>query len=261
MSYNSKIRQEVSPDDGLLKSLADKCRSLRVRYISTQGHFFDLHLNWLRQIFSKIEVYDFNSQETFALSIAENDYDVLFVGARDASRITKFSRINARALSSRVRFAIMDQTDPHRRAAILNAGFDDIFDLSRTVPDEAVLRIAAVWRTYQQVQERQAALINQRAAITSITASINLGKSEERLLHALCEKIGQPVSYYKLANICSKGHNPLSSTHLRVLVSSVRKKLNSSYQILSISGQGYALSKKTNESSEKIKNISELKKF
>lgn len=216
-----------------------------MRYISTQGHFFNFHLNWLQQIFPNLEIYDFNSQESFALSLAERDYDVLLVGARDASRIIKFAKANARALSFRVRFAIMDQTDPHRRAAVLNAGFDDIFDLSRIVPDEAMMRIAAVWRMYQQAQERNALRTEQRAAVSSVTNGSDLGPREEQLLQALCERIGQIVSYHKLINICSKGHEPITFTHLRVLTSHVRRKLSSAYEIKSVNGQGYALYSRT----------------
>ena len=223
--------------DAFRKSISN----LRVRYIAVRDQAFDARFNWLSSVFQHIETYDFGSQETYALSTAMRDYDVLVVGANDVQRIAKFVRANARAISGRVKFVVMDQTDPQRRARVLNAGFDDVFDLSRMVPEEALMRAASVCGRYKSVGERANIFAEKQAVIKTITGGAHLARSELVLLQALCENIGQPVSYLALSNICSSDYRNMSENHLKVLISKLRRKIVIPYNIKSVVGIGYKL--------------------
>ena len=215
--------------------------NLRVRYITVRDQAFDARFKWLSSVFQHIETYDFGSQETYALSTALRDYDILVVGANDVQRIAKFVRANARAISGRVKFVVMDQTDPQRRARVLNAGFDDVFDLSRMLPEEALMRVASVCGRYKSVGERANIFAEKQAVIKTITGGDHLARSELVLLQALCENIGQPVSYLSLANTCSSDYRRMSENHLKVLISKLRRKITVPYNIKAVVGMGYKL--------------------
>ena len=236
-NVNSVILSYSDQFDVFRKPIAN----LRVRYITVKDQEFDVRFKWLSSVFQHIETYDFGSQETYALSTAMRDYDILVVGANDVQRIAKFVRANARAISGRVKFVVMDQTDPQRRARVLNAGFDDVFDLSRMLPEEALMRVASVCGRYKSVGERAKIFAEKQAVIKTITGSDHLARSELVLLQALCEDIGQPVSYLALANICSSDYRRMSENHLKVLISKLRRKIMKPYNIKSVLGMGYKI--------------------
>ena len=241
--YSGPIQKDLGTTTDDFRKTVGVVQDLRVRLIGVRDQFSDFRLSWLSSIFLKIEVFDFNSQETYAISVAERDYDVLFVGANDALRVAKFVRSNAPLLANRASFALIDQADPQRRARVLNAGFDDVFDLARTAPEEAIIRVAAVWRRYKMVEELKRAEFEKSAAVREIADGSELGRREILLLETLHEKLGRPVSYYSLMKICSNDYEVITFDHLKVLISNLRKKLNRSYKISAITGQGYILLK------------------
>lgn len=228
-------------DAELFHSICEIVPHLSVRYLTSRDHCSDSRLEWVKGIFEQVEVYDLISQDTYAVSLARGRYDVLIVGVNDAGRIAKFGRSNGVALVRRMTFALMDQSDPACRARVLGAGFDDVFDLVRTSRDEAIIRIAAVCRRYRLAAAQEDLYRARSELIKVLTNHQKVSPQEVQILMVLYERIGNPVSYAKLTFAASRGNDIISRDNLKVQISNLRKKLESSLSIRSISGFGYML--------------------
>ncbi len=216
--------------------------NLKFRYLSTNDQYKEARDEWLSALSPNIEYYNLNNQETFALSRINTDYDILVVGGNDAARIAKFMKSSAALIGSHPRLVLMSRSDPRRRAQVLNAGFDDVLDCSRMGTDEALFRIAALWRRHQQVErlrkEKESALM----MLSSVKLpDKRLSDAELRILTELIESIGRVISYHRLAEIASRGYEQVTFNHLKVLISNIRRKIDPRYTISSVHSFGYMI--------------------
>ena len=217
-------------------------QKLSLRYISINDQFRPERDAWIGSISENIQYYFSRFEDTHPLSSANSDYDILVMSGNDAARVAKFVKTNFALIGSRPRVALVSFWDPRRRTQVLNAGFDDVLDCSRMNPMEGVLRLSALWRRHQLAAQAQA----ERAEASRILAEFtklekSLTASEGRVLSKLSENIGKCVSYIKLCDVASNNHESISLNHLKVIISGLRKKIESKFEIRSVNSYGYSL--------------------
>ena len=208
-----------------------------IRYLSMN----DLHREprdvWLQNAFETFEQHTFVDLETRFLSIAEQDYETLIIGGNDPVRAARFLRINRPILARKVKIALMHGSLASKRAKALNAGFDDVFDSARMSPEEAEARCTVILARYQAAAKQARAEQELASSLDRIAHLHMLGKRERHLLTLLANRLGEPVSHYRLRTELSHGNDELSYNYLKVLASNLRAKLKPPY-VLVPGGQG-----------------------
>lgn len=208
-----------------------------IRYLSMNDLHREARDNWLRATFGVFDLYTFVDLETRFLSIAESDYETLIIGGNDPVRAARFLRINRPILASKVKIALMYGSLASKRAKLLNAGFDDVFDSARMGGEEAAMRCAAIVARYRAAAHQAQAELELASSLERVANLHLLGKRERQLLKLLAERLGEPVSHYKLRTELGNNADELSYNYLKVLASNLRAKLKSPY-VLVPGGQG-----------------------
>lgn len=214
---------------------------MSIRYLSFSDPARAKRHEWLAQVFEGFETFDYAENATRFLSIAQDDFDGLFVGCNDIRRATRLLKLNMALLRGRMKIVLLTDSTPSRRAQIVSGGFDDAIDIERISPHEGIARIRAIWARYQASMLRERKKADLVAQIDSLCDDRVLTLREEAVLTTLLEGMGRPVSLRTLANSISATHEPASVNSLRVLISGLRRKLRQNVSIVSNSGQGYLL--------------------
>lgn len=128
------------------------------------------------------------------------------------------------------------------RAEVLSAGMDDVLDIHKISPPEAIARLNATNRRYKQNFVRHAFERQVNSILRRDISFRNLSEREVELMRILLDAKNKAVSYYFLREILSHDHMPISEKHLHVIISGLRKKLNTGVTIKAVTGVGYRLS-------------------
>ncbi len=225
-----------------LASLSDdrpfmQLASCQIRYLTMNDLHREVRDLWLQSAFETFEQHTFVDLDTRFLSIAEQDYETLIIGGNDPVRAARFLRINRPILARKVKIALMHGSLAGKRAKALNAGFDDVFDSARMSPEEATARCAAILARYRAAAHQARAEQELASSLERIAHLHLLGKRERQLLTLLVNRLGEPVSHYKLRTELSHGNDEMSYNYLKVLASNLRAKLKAPY-VLVPGGQG-----------------------
>lgn len=208
-----------------------------IRYLPMNDPHREARDAWVRAVFGPIELHTFVDLETRFLSIAESDYETLIIGGNDPVRAARFLRLNRPILASKVKIALMHGSLASKRARALNAGFDDVFDSTRMGHEEAAMRCAAIVARYRAAASQARADMALATSLERVANVHLLGKRERKLLMLLTERLGEPISHFKLRTELSQNTDELSYNYLKVLASNLRAKLKSPY-VLIPGGQG-----------------------
>ena len=217
--------------------LSMQSRPGAIRYLSMNDLHREVRDIWLRGVFGAVEQHPFVDLETRFLSIAEEDYEILIIGGNDPVRTARFLRVNRPILARKVKIALMHGSLASKRAKALNAGFDDVFDSARMNREEADARCSAILARYHAAAYQARADQELADSLERVAHLHLLGKRERQLLTLLTNKLGEPVSHFKLRAELSQGNDEMSYNYLKVLASNLRAKLKSPY-VLVPGGQG-----------------------
>lgn len=234
----------VSPPAQLVEHNRSKkifSSELRVRYVSFGDSRRYERAPYIEEIFENFDRFQYSEIDFSYLSRANSGFDALVVGGGDAARIAKLMRASLPALKQQAKIALLNDSNARRRALVLQSGFDEVIDICKTPPIEAISRIRAVWARYQLClsQEKHKEL---SATRLSIFAEVqNLTKREHSLLSEMVSSKGHPVSYFKLRQIISYNHELITENNLKTAICKLRKKLRAGVRILSNYQGGYIL--------------------
>lgn len=212
------------------------------RYISASDQHQNSRDNLIRSAIEKLDYYNLVYTSTFSLSRSIHDYDVLILGGADALRLSKYLRENQKLIIPRIKIAVMNGTDPRRRALIINAGFDDVLDSARVSAEEVICRIHALWsRNKINLKEK----LSQEELYIPLTnyliPNVKLAPSEYRVLNELIRCKRKTATYQNLAHKAGNKYEYASQNAVKVIVSNIRKKLNEKYKIICNEKEGYLL--------------------
>lgn len=183
------------------------------------------------------------ASENYIADIAPSrfDYDVLLIAGSDPKRIKRLLRCYAPALARRPKVALTKGNSPSERASLLRAGFDDVFDTRMPMP-EARARMRAMVQRYGIARAHA-------PASAAVETAPDYGPhlvapatgSERALLEMLLAANGRSVPATMLAGALGR-NEPLKLATIKVIVSTLRKKLRKGADIRSDRQAGYLLS-------------------
>lgn len=183
----------------------------------------------------------FFDEGTFALSRADTDYDILILDSSDPVRMARYLRINRALLRNVAKFAIMQESSPSRRARMLMAGCDDVFDCARTSPEEAAVRVDAVMRRYKAREAIRQEGLRTAADMAYFAAPHTLTPRECALLKALAGQPGKAMSASQLCRFVAPQDAAQFKRSLKFAISRLRGKLYPHWRIRTAADTGYTL--------------------
>jgi DNA-binding response OmpR family regulator len=196
---------------------------------------------YLSKIFSNIVTRPFFDEETYTVSRAWGDYEILLIGGNDPLRMGRYLRANRFLLNPVAKIAVMHGSTPPRRARLLNAGFDDVIDSAKMAPTEAIARITAILQCYSAHRQKQHNRIERDASIATYCNPMDLTPREQALLWALAHKAGQSISVSQVAKLIDANDPVKLKRSIKVSISNLRRKLLGGYTIESDYQGGYGL--------------------
>lgn len=215
--------------------------SIPTRYLKVRDEASDNREAFVRSVFSDLTCLPFFDEGTFALSRADTDYDILILDSSDPVRTARYLRINRALLRNVAKFAIMQESSPSRRARMLMAGCDDVFDCARTSPEEAALRVNAVMRRYNAREAIRQEGQRSAADMAHFAAPHTLTPRECTLLKALAGQPGKAMSASQLCRFVAPQDLAQFKRSLNFAISRLRGKLYPHWRIRTAADTGYTL--------------------
>jgi DNA-binding response OmpR family regulator len=212
-----------------------------VRYLSTNDPDKTDRDKYVNSIFGEVVQRTFAYDETFLLSRASAEYDVLLIGGSDPQRMGRFLRANRALLNDIARVAVVTGSTPALRARMLNAGFDDVFDIARTPVEEARVRAVAISRDHAITRHTQSSVGQMSSVLEPICNPTSLTPREFALLWLMATNLGRPVPVAQMAHEIAHTDPARFRRAIKVSMSNLRRKLLPGWRIETDLQGGYRL--------------------
>ncbi len=232
-----------SGDDDPGKAAEELLADIHIRYLCLNDASRYERDSWLHKTFTDYSEYNYSEGDTSFLSAASQDYDVLIVGGNDSRRIARLVRTNEAILRNRLKISLVSGSNAQRRSQLLLAGFDDVFDIDKIAPPEAIARVAAMWQRYELKFAQEKSRKAEREKLNEISYLDRLTPRERAVLEALAEARGTFSSYKSLRQAASNYYEDITFDNLKVIICNLRKKLRPGVQIVARPLQGYELTR------------------
>ncbi|MEO0063054.1 MAG: hypothetical protein RLZZ08_1614 [Pseudomonadota bacterium] len=213
----------------------------RCRYVTLNDPSRAMRDAWMTCTFADFEQHAFVDGATSYLSVATSNFDALFIGGNDVRRMVKIIRGGSTMLSRRMKIALVSGANAQRRAQLISAGFDDVFDPEKTHMLEAQARVAAIWRRYTLRFEKERQESQNETLLSRICNPHKLTDREKRLLLMLMKSKDSFVSYNTIRREISDYYEEIGLDYLKVIVCLLRRKLVPGVRIVARTLQGYQL--------------------
>jgi hypothetical protein len=170
----------------------------------------------------------------------QDAFDAIVVCGNDHNRLRRFLRFYRPTLLRKIKIAVMPRSTPKERTALLNAGFDDVFD-EKFDPMEVKLRIAAIYRRVH--------IYNTRRAVAALISPADKRRffrdeptaREAYLFNMMMAQPGQSVPIHRLRAPPSNKYEQVSIKSLQVYLTGLRKKLSPALHLRNDGSAGYSL--------------------
>ena len=243
--YRQQIESGISQDSQVLPEfVAEKFISgseINVRYLTLNDDSRGDRRKWLSQTVSGYQVAQYSEKSTAFMSSHNGNYDALIIGGKDVARITRIIRHNLPLLKTKMKICLTAKSTARGRAQLIAAGFDDAIDIGRVDPREGIMRIRAIWRRYADWYGRQESERLYLARVAQIIAVDELSDREGKLIACLELNLGRVVPHGRLRALISHDWEEVTQKHLKVVISSLRRKLLPGVTISAVRGEGYRL--------------------
>lgn len=229
------------------QKLADPANSnatfeeLAIHYVSTTGAAQSACDSWVKRTFPNLRAFPFDIEGAAAVSQAQVYFDALLIGDGDLRRLTRFVTENLPALTSKPKIAVTQDSTAKKRANLLTAGFDDVFDISKMDPSEALARVFAIRTRYALAQQELGVKRGSMPSLNEVAYTNQLTPRERKILMELLEASGQFCKYDQLSGAIAAYGKEISAENLKVIISNLRKKLKRGFAINARINSGYEL--------------------
>lgn len=213
----------------------------RLRYLAFNDPTKAQREAWLTLAFADVDQFSYSDGATSYLSLAARGFDGLLVGGNDVQRMTRIVRRGGAMLARRMKVALVYGANSQRRAQLISAGFDDVFDAEKTHPMEARARAVAIWRRYLMRFNQERVELQNETLLSRICNPYKLSTREKKVLLLLLKSDHHFVTYAALKREVSDYHEEVSDKYLKVIVCLLRRKLIPGASIVSRTLKGYSL--------------------
>lgn len=196
---------------------------------------------WLVESFEgkvPLEIVTFKDE---GFPVIPGPHAMLVVSGNDSRRMAGYIRLNLPLYRRIPRVCLMNRSSASKRALLIRAGFDDVIDISRISPAEALGRMAAICRRYDWMRAAQAADESSDEILRDLCFIERLAPMQRKLIEALAASRNRAVSYEVLGVALAGRGEAVRRENLKVLVSKLRKHLHPGVTIVSLPGRGYKL--------------------
>lgn len=223
------LRQKIFPDE------------MKVRYLSFSDGSSEERKIWLSEVFHLFEEYSYSENSTNFIATTSSEFDAIFIGGNDVGRMIRVLKSFSPILKNKLKVCILANATPPKRARAVAAGFDDVIDIERTSPVEAVWRSRAMWRRYVQSFEQHFQDQRHDRQLVEIADISRLPRRHKQILLSLVARKGRCLSYHEISNMIGNGIDDVSVKHIQVLICQIRKVLNKDYKIVCEKQRGYRI--------------------
>lgn len=206
---------------------------------------------WLERLHCELDAgFRYCEFDSFIFSAQWGEFDVALVHGLDWRRLVGVLSANRALLRNRITIAVMNESSPTRRAALLMAGYDDVFDLRMAIPEARARIRRHIMRL--SVSRNQGVLDTlgvsawpkgvSPALLPAIERAASRFTPRERLLFGcLFGGFGRVVLYSTLLRAYELRELKNGVKSLRVAMSGLRRKLDGLFEIMAHPHQGYEL--------------------
>lgn len=217
-----------------------KLREANIRFISSNDASRPIRNKWLEELGLHYDEIEFSAKPEIALSSATGHFNIVIFGSDDISRLTSYVKEYRNQLRGKVAICLTTKSTAQKRAKLIMAGFDDVFDTNRIHTVEAIARMAAIWSRYDISRDQQTRLNEDEMLLSSI-ASLRFMTPKQRLVFEhLALSPHRKASYDVLCSVAGEGH-PITIENLKVIVCNIRKMLKPGFEIKSDRHSHYIL--------------------
>lgn len=166
--------------------------------------------------------------------------DILVISGNDVDRLSTFFKVNEPLFTYTPRIVLGNALTPHKRANLLNLGYDDVLNTKTCTPFEFRARALAIHQRCQLTKQS----VDEDMMKDIISKSCNFSKmtnAQKRIIYSLIQAPGHFCNYNQLLSAASRSYHCVSNEHLRVLISEIRSNLKLGYTINTVYGEGYRL--------------------
>lgn len=213
---------------------------LTIKHLIIEGYEGAKHINFVRQCFKLSDVRTYSIKYNIYPKSQERA-DIVFVSGNLAASVISFLQTNDRLVRSTPKIALGDDFSLSDQVALLNAGFDDAFNLRAYNPGDAAWKILSIRDRHQKTLYAQQLEKNRDQKLSDFCNPGSLSFTQKKLLNSLIEAPGRFCSYRKLAVVVSRYGDYVSNVHIRVLIWQIRSQLYKSHTIVNVQGEGYRL--------------------
>lgn len=243
MYYQSESRysSDLPGPAGLVAELNfQKLREAQIRFITSNDSSKSIRNKWMVDLGLHYDEFELSVKPEIALSSAKGFFNIVIFGSDDVSRLTKYIKEYRSQLRGKVAICLTTKSTAQKRARLIMAGFDDVFDTQRIQSVEALARISAIWSRYDLSRENQMR-VNEDEIILSSMANLRFMTPKQRLVFEhLAFSPKRKASYDVLCSVAGEGH-PITLENLKVIVCNIRKMLKPGYVIKSDRQSHYML--------------------
>lgn len=221
----------------------------RLVYMRDAG--FDARQAWLAGLIEGCdEGFRYSEFDSFIFSARQSEFDVAILHGLDWRRLSGAVTHNRALLFNRIAIALLNESTPSRRASLLMAGYDDVFDLRMALPEARARLRRHVLR--KSATRNKAALellgldvwprsVSMSLSPAIIRAAARFTPRERILFGSLFGSIGRTVQYSALLRSYEVRELKDGYKSLRVAMSGLRRKLDGLFKIHAHHHQGYEL--------------------
>ena len=219
---------------------------LRIAAISTGDRLESLRHEWLASLNISYDECKFKVDAKSKINDFLNEAEVVIFSGNDADLLEKIFKRHEKELEGSVAICITNKMNPHHRAMLLMAGFDDVVDITKVQKDEFLARCSVIQLRADIARRSRNQKIETELKLNAIADERKLNRRQKMILLELLSSKNNTVSYDSLRQSLSLTHEPISLIQMKVLVCQARKALRPGVQIASLAwlqlpGKGYKL--------------------
>lgn len=247
---NTVMEMEISASSPaeVIETIDDE-NEIRANYATMSDGSQALRDAWVEKCFPKLRAFPFNPDGSNVVSRAECVYDAILVGGPDIPRAIKFLKNFETITQSVMKIAILNNSNASKRAKLLNAGFDDVFDISKISIKEAQARALSMHARYEAARISLNVENSLNYEISKISDVHLMSKREKYIVESFLNSHNFYISYERLQQIIFNYRDNTYFSHddkitfnnLKVIVSNLRRKLKQNVKLKSKYNQGYEL--------------------
>ena len=201
------------------------------RCVQVHDRSVELRRVWIMQVFASPEFYAFRDSDTHYFSSADRDYDAVVISGDDVERLRQMLVANAAMLRRKLTICVMASSTARTRAILLKAGCDDVVDINRVDPQEAIARFTTMFARHTaalRVHDRRQLCDN---VVRALYSRGNITRRSQILLEHLVRNYGKFVRFSHLKQHFDINHEPVSDIRIRSMIRYLSKHIGQGFRI------------------------------